>query len=124
MKAIIPGIKQLRIMTRPHHEVGQPLCTLCGQRSFAAKTRTGLYDGSAHLGDICNGCLRSGRQGASRRTRAHALELRRLADFGRTHAQNDLGARTQPWLTRYADYLDELARCLECMAEWMPKPGE
>lgn len=123
MRKVTPDIAQLKIMVRTHAEISQAACVLCGQPNLAGRTGTGLYDGSVHLGDICKSCLRGGKRGASARTRSYLLELRRLAEQGYAVPQQATADQYQEWLSRYANFLEELAVRLENMNEWIPRPG-
>jgi hypothetical protein len=116
-------IKELKIVVRTHYAVGQGLCALCGQSSQGARTGTGLYGDGMHLGDLCKQCLQAGRRGASARARLHSAELRRLAGGVQFQPHNQDCEPFYPWLCRYADFLEELATRLECMTEWLPRPG-
>ena len=115
--------KELKILVRTHHGVGQALCALCGQLNHSIKTGTGLYDGEVHLGDICRQCLQGGRRGALARTRSHSTELRQLAEHARSYLQNRKAEQYYLWLHRYAEFLENLASRLEEMTDWIPRPG-
>src|SRR2546423_555042 len=82
------ALRQLKLMVRTHTEISQAVCALCGWPNLTLKTGTGLYDGTVHLGDVCKLCLRGGKRGAAMRTRAHAVELRSLAENGPSTPRN------------------------------------
>ena len=122
MKTATADLKQLKIMVRTHSEIGQAVCALCGQPNLAVKTGTGVYDGGVHLGDVCRLCLRGGKRGAAVRTRAYSAELRTLAEQGRVTVRKGPEEHYSAWLSRYANFLEELAGRLENMTEWIPRP--
>ena len=123
VKTAAVATRQLKLMVRTHTEISQAVCALCGWPNLTLKTGTGLYDGTVHLGDVCKLCLRGGKRGAAMRTRAHAMELRSLAENGVSTPRNGGGDHYSPWLCRYADFLDDVAARLENMTEWLPRPG-